>query len=115
MNDEMRFQNAWEEYRRLRNRQYIVGVVALIMPSLIFFALHKGGMESNKAVVVLSFLSIFAAIVMLAVIFHFHKWNCPNCAKRFFVRSFRVRFPEQLSNCSNCNLPKYAHSAFKRN
>jgi len=115
MNDEFRFQTPWEQYRRLRNRQYIVGAVALITPNLIFFASLKSGMESNQAMVLLNFSSIFAAIVMFGVVFHFHRWICPNCAKRFFVRSFWVRFPEQLSNCSNCNLPKYAHSTFERN
>jgi hypothetical protein len=49
------------------------------------------------------------------VIFHFQRWICPSCGKRFFVRSFRNIFPEQASNCVNCNLPKYADSTFAKN
>lgn len=115
MNDKFRFQKQWEEYRRRRNWQYAVAVVGFITPSLIFFALLRSGVESNKAIVLLSFLSIAAAIVVLLVMYRFHLWICPNCEKRFFVKSYRVRFPGLLTNCVNCNLPKYANSTFEKN
>jgi predicted RNA-binding Zn-ribbon protein involved in translation (DUF1610 family) len=108
------FQKQWEEYRRRRNRQYIVGAIGFVAPSLIFFALRKNGMESGKAMVLMYFLSMFALIVIVAVMLHFRKWICPNCGKRFFVRSFWNRFPELLHNCVNCNLQKYTGSTFVR-
>jgi len=115
INDKYHFQKQWEEYRRRRNRQYIAAVACGVMPNLIFFSLLKSGAESSTAAVVLVFSSIVSVIVILAVMFHFHKWICPNCEKRFFVKSYWVRFPELLPNCTNCNLPKYAGSTFEKN
>ncbi|HLM60572.1 MAG TPA: hypothetical protein VK308_07205 [Pyrinomonadaceae bacterium] len=115
MNDKLRFQKQWEEYRRLRNAQYIALISGLIIPNLMFLALRRSGMEPNTATLLLVFWSVVAAMAILFVIFHFQRWVCPNCGKRFFVGSFWKRFPEQLSNCVNCNLPKYADSTFEKN
>lgn len=115
MKEKYHYQKQWEEYRRRRNRQYIVGIAGMLLPGAIFLVLRKSGMESNKAMVLLSFLSILATIIVVAVILHFHKWMCPNCGKRFFVKSFWVRFPEFSPDCTNCHLPKYAGSTFEQN
>jgi predicted RNA-binding Zn-ribbon protein involved in translation (DUF1610 family) len=115
MNEKYPHQKGWEEYRRRRNRQYIVAIAGMLVPGLSFFAFLKGGMERGPATVLLGFLSAVAVIVILAVMYHFHKWTCPACGERFFVRSFWIRFPEVLPNCTNCNLRKYAGSNFEQN
>lgn len=115
MNEKFPYQKQWQEYRRRRNRQYIVGVAGMLLPGLLVFALLKSGLALNKVIWLYIFIAGFAMIVIFAVIYHFHGWSCPNCGKRFFVRSFWHRFPEFLRSCTNCNLPKYTGSTFERN
>ena len=114
MKEKYPFQKQWEDYRRRRNRQYIIGIVCVLTPGLLVFTLFKSGMESNRAILIYLLAESFALIVFFAVMFKFHKWICPNCGKRFFVKSFWIRFPELLPNCTNCSLQKYKGSTFEQ-
>jgi membrane protein YdbS with pleckstrin-like domain len=115
MNEKNPYQKQWEEYRRLRNRQYIVFIVGGVIINLLVYLSGSLELNSNVVSTIQIVLLIIWLVSLIYVIFRFHTWKCPNCGKRFFVASFWVRQPEFLSNCRHCDLRKYTGSTFEKN
>ncbi|MGC2236342.1 MAG: hypothetical protein WA584_09285 [Pyrinomonadaceae bacterium] len=106
MHEKYPYQKQWEEYRRLKNRQYIIfigGGIIINLPD------YFHNLRSIQLILIIGWV-----VALIYVIFRFHTWKCPGCEKRFFVSSFWIRHPELLSNCRNCDLRKYKGSAFEK-
>jgi len=112
MSEEYPYQKQWEEYRRLRNRQYIVFAIGGVLINIVDWILNAVS-KNNKIIGFILPIAIF--IWFFGLIFSvvkFHRWKCPRCDERFFQISFWIRMPELLNNCKNCELPKYKGSTF---
>ena len=112
MNEKYPYQKQWEEYRRLKNRQYFVFIRGFTL-NLISYLGGLIGLNSSVILTIQFVLMIVWIVALIYIVFRFYNWKCPSCGERFFRRTFWITMPELLSNCSNCNLPKYEGSSFK--
>lgn len=114
MSGEYRYQKAWEEYRRLRNRQYVIFFGGGLLMGWFQWVGAWVGVNPALLAGVNSVLFPVWVVALLVTVFRFHTWNCPNCGERFFTSSFWIKQSEFLSKCRNCDLRKYTGSTFER-
>jgi hypothetical protein len=110
--ENLEYQQEWEEYRKWRNYEplsFLLGIAGIISITLFFKLL---GAESIIFAWIILSIVLGWAILFLYVIGKFHNWRCPNCGERFYEKSFFLNSPNFISNCVNCNLPKYYGSSF---
>ncbi|HQU86826.1 MAG TPA: hypothetical protein PKY59_27075 [Pyrinomonadaceae bacterium] len=103
------YQKEWEKYRRLRNADFgiffIGGLGIMILAGIVGLFWGKQGWFEILLFIIWFFFCLRALI-------KFHNWQCPRCGERFFTYSFFATSPIFISNCRNCNLPKYSGSTF---
>jgi hypothetical protein len=110
--ENLEYQQEWEEYRNRRNYEplgFLSGILGI--PLITGFFKLLGAESIIFAWIILAILSGWM-ILYLVVVGKFHNWRCPNCDKRFYEISFLLNSPNFISNCVNCNLPKYYGSSF---
>ena len=112
MSEKYPYQKHWEEYRRRRNIFVFVFVSPLIFVTLPILLLNLSGFRFEKNLVTEILIFAVWIICFFSSRHYFHKWNCPQCRRRFFTMSFWVTSPVFLDCCRNCELPKYKGSTF---
>ena len=99
----------WQAYRKVRNQALGVFVAAVC---LVVIATGSSSMVSYSIVwpVTLSVIGAFVLAAAIVVWMRAESWRCPKCGRRFVSKWMSGWAIFLVGECSNCGLPKYAHS-----
>ena len=88
---------AWQEYRKIRNRILII-VVGYLPVALLLFVII---VLNNWSSYIFGFLNLFWLGLLVAAVLRLRDWRCPRCGEKFGLRF-------GANQCVNCALPKYS-------
>jgi len=96
------YQQAWKEYRRLRNLNFLLQAILAAICWLVY-TVSDGPLRLRIPVFVLLILIIAALVYESGKV---NDWPCPRCGKVFARESYNKGFFAR--RCAHCGLKKYS-------
>ena len=95
------YSQAWQEYRKIRNRVLIIVVGYYPVALLLFIFMPASMLLNNWSNYIFAFVNLFWLGLLVAAVLRLRDWRCPRCGEKFGLRFGAKR-------CVNCALPKYS-------
>lgn len=104
------FENAWREYKRLRNALLLIYLGGVPLVALFGFLGRK--LFHTEWLFPLGSMFWFVLCILYFIKLRF--WECPRCRKPFYIHIGTHWYRNGFLNigiCRNCGMPKYAMHA----
>lgn len=95
------YSQAWQEYRKIRNRVLIIVFGYFPVPLLLIIFMPASTLLNNGPNYIFGFVNLLWLGLLVTAILRLRNWHCPRCGEKF---GFRLG----TNQCVNCALPKYS-------